>query len=125
MSYRSIILLVLSVANLVFQQGWLGGISPLAPAPTAAVYVYEKDDTRILPAVQAGIDRLNRELKIVATIYDDDTRDGNGEVPDQFKVALAAATAAGLPALVVTAGDKVLEVVKDPKTAEQVWEAAQ
>jgi hypothetical protein len=62
---------------------------------------------------------------VVATVFEDDTRDGSGEVPDQYKVPLAAAQQAGLPALVVTAGDKVLKVAKDPKTEAEVMEAAQ
>jgi hypothetical protein len=104
-----------------------GGLLPsiVSTPATAATYVYEKDDTAIPNGVTAGINRLNRETKIVASIYEDDTTDGMGEVPAQFKAAHTAAKEAGLPAFVVTGGDKVLEVVKSPTTAEQVWEAAQ
>jgi hypothetical protein len=49
--------------------------------------------------------------------------DGDGEVPDQYAAAIEAARKAGLPALVIMAGGKVLRVVKAPTTAEQVTEA--
>jgi len=99
---------------------------PFAPSQgvTQATYVYEKDDTAVPGAVQFALNRLNRERKIVATLFEDDTTDGMGEVPDQYKVALKAAQDAGLPALVVQAGDKVVRVVKDPKTEAEVMEAA-
>jgi hypothetical protein len=45
-------------------------------------------------------------------------------VPRQYQVALKAAREAGLPCLVVTAGDVVLRVLKSPTTEDQVLEAA-
>lgn len=125
MSWRSIILLVLATLNLVYQQGWLGGgASPFSPAVTAVTYVYEKDESPVPSAVQAAINTLNREQKVLATIYEDDNEDGTGEVPAQYKVAYEAAKQAGLPALVATAGDKVVRTVKAPKTDAEVLEAA-
>lgn len=108
-----------------FMQG--GGVSlPIVgPAATAATYVYELRESAPPSAVYAGINQLNREKKVVANLYDDDTTDGAGEVPDQYKTAVTAAREAGLPALVVTGGDKVLNVVKDPKTVEAVVGAVQ
>ena len=53
----------------------------------------------------------------------DDGADGAGDVPQQYAAPLAAAREAGLPALVVTAGETVLKVVKSPTTAAQVMEA--
>lgn len=97
-------------------------VSPSTPA-TAAVYVYEKDQGSIPPAVLAGINRLNRENKILATTFEDDNTDGDNDLPEQYKVPVQAAREAGLPALVVTAGDKVLRVVKAPTTLEQTVEA--
>lgn len=91
---------------------------------TAVVYVYEKDQTALPPGVQTGLNRLNRERNILATSFEDDTTDGTGEVPDQYKVALAAARAKGLPALVVLAGDKAINVIAAPTTEAQVMEAA-
>ena len=71
----------------------------------------------------AALDKLNRERKIIANSFEQDTKDGQGEVPDQYKVPLQAAKAAGLPALVITAGATVLKVVKNPKTEAEVMEA--
>jgi hypothetical protein len=98
-------------------------VDPNAPQATAATYVYEKDDTAVPVGVSVGLNRLNREKKILATLFEEDTTDGTGDVPDQYKVPLSAAQNAGLPALVVTNGEKVLGVVKDPRTEEAVWEA--
>ena len=95
----------------------------IAPAKaTAATYVFEKDSTGIPGAVLSAINKLNRR-GITATNHEVDTVDGSGEIPDQYKVPVAAAKVAGLPSLVVTAGEKVLAVVKDPKTEEAVLEA--
>jgi len=95
----------------------------IAPAKaTAATYVFEKDSTGIPGAVLSAINKLNRR-GITATNHEVDTVDGSGEIPDQYKVPVAAAKVAGLPSLVVTAGEKVLRVVKDPKTEEAVLEA--
>ena len=99
---------------------------PTPPDPnkaTAATYVYEKDQTAIPSQVESALNRINRERNILATKFEQNTVDGSGEVPSQYTVALAAAKAAGLPALVVTAGATVLRVVKDPKTEQQVLEA--
>ena len=106
----------------------LGGSFPSLPdlvttKATAATYVYEKDNGSVPPPVLAALNRLNREKQIVATTFDDDTTDGTGAVPDQYKVPLEAATKAGLPSLVVTADKVVLKVVKSPTTEEQVWGA--
>lgn len=100
-------------------------VTPVDPTvkATAATYVYEKDDTAIPSGVSTGLNRLNREKRIIATIFEDDTRDADGDVPSQYKVALDAAVNAGLPAFIVQAGDKVLSVVKSPTTEEQVWGA--
>lgn len=92
---------------------------------TAATYVYEKDDGDIPTPVVVALNRLNREKNIVATPFEDDTTDGDGEVPDQYKVPLEAAKEAGLPSLVVTAGATVLKVVKAPTTEADVIEAVQ
>jgi hypothetical protein len=100
-------------------------VDPVDPdtKATAATYVYEKDDTAIPVGVSTGLNRLNREKNIRATLFEDDTVDGDGDVPDQYKVALEAAIKAGLPAFVVQAGDTVLTVVKSPTTEAQLLEA--
>lgn len=91
--------------------------------PTAAVYVYEKDEQPVPAGVTVGIDRLNRERGIVATLLEDDTTDGTGEVPEQYRAALNAGRKAGLPALVVLAGDTVLAVVRAPADADAIVRA--
>lgn len=113
---------------LILLAAWLllSGKLPSISAPskvTAAVYTYEKNDGGIPPPVSAAINTLNRQ-GIVATHDEVDTTDGDDQVPDQYKVSRPAAVAAGLPALVVMAGDKVLRTVKAPKTEVEVLEAA-
>jgi hypothetical protein len=125
---------VLLAAGLVL----LGGLPPLpaipwptvpsitAPAPgpaTAAVYVYEKDHTAVPVGVTVGLNRLNRERQIVATLLEADTTNGAGTIPEQFRQAVAAAKADGLPALVVLSGSTVLAIVKAPADAEQIVRA--
>lgn len=90
---------------------------------TAAVYVYEKDNTGIPVAVAVGIDRLNRERQIVATMCEADAKDGTGQVPEQYALAIAEAKNAGLPALVVLSGSSVNKVVKNPQTTDDVLKA--
>lgn len=91
--------------------------------PTAATYIYDKDKTAPPPAVEAALDKINREKKIVATKFEESTTDGTGQTPDQYKTALAAARLEGLPALVVTSHQVVLRIVKNPTTEAHVLEA--
>jgi hypothetical protein len=91
-----------------------------APAVTAAVYVYEKDATSIPTGVVVGLNLLNRERGVVATLLEADATDGDGEIPDQYRPALAAAKDRGLPALVVLSGSTVLSIVKDPASSDAV-----
>jgi len=115
-----------AIVAFVAWQVLAGGKHVVNPVPvnvTAATYVYEKDETAVPSPVMAALNTLNKQ-GIVATLFEEDTTDGTGDTPEQAKVPLAAAKAAGLPALVVTAGEKVVRTVKDPKTAEAVLEAA-
>lgn len=96
---------------------------PFVQRATDVVYVYEKDETAIPNGVESAINQLNRDKKLTATIFEQDTKDGSGDTPEQYKAALAAAKKAGLPALVVLANGSVLKVVKDPKDAQAVLEA--
>ena len=91
--------------------------------PTAVTYVYEKDSNPIPSPVLVALNTLNR-TGLLATVFEQNTIDGTGETPEQYKTALAAAKAAGLPALVVQAGKDVIRTVKAPATAESVLEAA-
>lgn len=103
----------------------LSGGGTSSSSVTSVTYVHEKDSTPVPNAVIAALDKLNRkEPKVLATIQEINTTDGGGAVPDQYVVAVEAAKAAGLPSLVAEAKGKVKRVVKDPKTEEQVLEAA-
>lgn len=97
---------------------------PSTRKPTAATYVYEKDLQSVPRAVAAALQEINGDGSgVVATEFEQDSTTGLDEVPAQYRVALETARKAGLPALVVQAGDAVLRVVKAPMTAEQVKEA--
>jgi hypothetical protein len=119
------------VGLLVFQWRTPGPAPTPGPGPTpapttkatAAVYIHEKDATPVPSAVRAALDRINRERNIPATEFEDDTVDGDDDVPRQYQAPLAAARQAGLPSFVVTNGDTVLNVVKDPRTVDQVMGA--
>jgi len=101
---------------------------PVTTKPTRAVYVYEKDQGAVPPQVAGALNAINKQALetgsgFVADEFEEDTVDGTGQVPDQFKVAREEALKVGLPCLVVLAGDKVVRVVKSPKTAREVEEA--
>ena len=105
---------------------------PNQPSPsqkaTAATYIYEKDTTAVPSEVQAALGKLNvdrLEDSFIASVFEQDTTDGDGDIPDQYKVPLQAAKEAGLPALVVTSGTLVLKVVKNPQTEQDVLGAVQ
>lgn len=102
---------------------WRLSVPVVAPAATAAVYVYEKNESAVPPGVSMGLNRLNRERKIVATMFEVDTVDGSGQVPDQYKPAVEAARQKSIPALVVLSGSTVLKVVEAPKTEHEVVRA--
>jgi hypothetical protein len=108
-------------------------VSPTTPEPppdepkkkvTRVTYVYEKDHNNVPRPVSLALQQLNAGGSIVAAEFEEDTVDGTGEVPDQFKIALAEARKTGLPSLVVQAGDSVVRVLKSPTTLESVLEAA-
>jgi hypothetical protein len=99
-----------------------GRVDTTGPA-TAAVYVYEKDDGGVPAYVTVAVNRLNRERKVVATLLEDDTTDGDGDVPEQYRSALDAARKAGLPAVVALAGRTVLRVTPRPGSEAAVMEA--
>jgi hypothetical protein len=102
---------------------WPVSIVATPELPTAAVYVYEKDVTAVPTGVVVGLNLLNRDRGIVANLYEADTTDGTGDVPDQYRSALAAATASGLPALVVLSGTTVLSVTPAPEDSDAIVRA--
>ncbi len=92
-------------------------------APTAidrVTYVYEKDEGAVPRQVSFALRQLNAKGDILASSFEKDTTDGDNEIPDQYKIALAAGRDAGLPCLVVQAGERVVRVVKDPQTEADV-----
>ena len=92
--------------------------------PVKATYVYEKDANPVPPGVAAALQKLNAEKKIVATEFEEDTVDGTGEVPAQYKSTLDAAKQTGIPCLVVQdAKGNVVRTVKSPTTEAQIMEA--
>lgn len=98
----------------------LPSIPSIIEQATAAVYVYEKDDGPVPAEVSSGLDKLNRERKVLAVLFEDDTLDGDGQVPEQFKPALHAAKEAAIPSLVVLSGTSVIRVVRSPKTEAEI-----
>ena len=101
---------------------------PIVPPPltnevTAVVYVYEKDNNAVPLQVAKALQDINAAGGAVASDFEEDTVDGDGQVPDQYKVALDAARKAGLPALVTLKGQTVYKVVKAPKATAPVMEA--
>lgn len=99
-------------------------VVPAAPGPaSAAVYVYEKDASTVPVGVTAGLNRLNRERQITATLLEADTTDGTGDVPEQYRPALDAGKAAGLPAFVVLSGSAVIAVKRAPESEDDIVRA--
>lgn len=90
---------------------------------TAAVYVYEKDEGPVPVGVYSGIERLNREKNILASLFEKDTIDGTGETPEQYKPALSAAKARSIPSLVVLSGTNAVSIVEKPQTEADILEA--
>jgi hypothetical protein len=90
---------------------------------TAVVYTIDDKQHFVPSPVAAALDKLNRQ-GITATVDEVDTTNPGGSVPAQYKVSRPAAQAAGLPALVVLASDRVVRTVSKPTTEEQTLEAA-
>lgn len=118
-------LILIILGLLKFDLGTLFEL-PIPDQPTtvtAAVYVYEKDDGPVPSGVYVGIEKLNREKNILASLFEDDTVDGTGETPEQYKPALEAARAKSIPSLVVLSGTNVITVVEKPQTEKEILEA--
>lgn len=111
----------------------LGGATPEEPVDpqnppsqrkvTAVTYVYEKDKGLVPKGVAKALQELNDGGSIVATEFEEDTVDGDGNVPDQYKAALTAAKEAGIPCLVVIYDKGPPKIVPNPQTPESVLEA--
>lgn len=89
---------------------------------TQVTYVYEKERAPVPNSIRLGLRRVQRE-GITAGEIDQDARTGDGNVPSQYKIAIDAAKEAGIPALVVQAGDKIVKVIQNPQDFNEVLEA--
>lgn len=96
-------------------------VEPVTTKPTAAFYVYEKDDTAVPNYVKTGLSKVNAS-GVEATLLEEDTKDGNNQVPARFQVPLAEAKKAGLPVFVVMSNGQFLRAVK-PKSESEMLEA--
>lgn len=116
-------LLFLAVAYYLLGQPQI--LPPVTPVTkvTMATYCYEKDDTVVPRGVKTGLMKLNQE-GILATLFEEDTTNPDGEIPEQYRIAAAAAKEAGLPCLVIQADDTVVRVIKNPGTEQHVLQAA-
>lgn len=111
---------LLAIALLMRGGFSIGGFATI----TAATYVYEKDQSGgVPPGVQFALREINQAGKVSAASIEVDVQDSTGSTPPKYKVAVEAAKTAGLPSLVVQAGEKVVKTVSAPSTAEQVMEA--
>ena len=112
--------LILAVVALFLLFGGEG--VPFAPSPKVdrVTYVYEKDQGAVPRGVEVALRELNQGGEILATEYQ--LVDGEA-APKQYQVAEKSANEAGIPALVVQAGESVVRVVKSPATKDEVLEA--
>ncbi len=108
---------------LLFGDGGGCNLPIVSTKPDRVTYVHAPKAVIPSPVI-AALSELNTK-GILATAFPEDTTDGAGEVPDQYRVALPAARASGIPSLVVQAGDRVLRTIKAPTTKEAVLGAAQ
>ena len=113
-----------------YSMGWLGGGSVIAAPISRVTYIYEKGESGgVPPTVQFVLREINTAGKIAAAAIEVDIKDSTGSTPPQYKIAVDAAKAAGLPQLVVQAGDKVVRIVPDtkdsPLTEQKIREAVQ
>jgi len=100
-------------------------VEPPTTKATAAVYIYEKDQSSIPRPVAAALQAINADasLGITASEFEQNSTTGLNQVSAQYRVALERARKEGLPCLVVMGGGAVLRVVDDPKTESEVMEA--
>jgi len=94
---------------------------PPPPQSVARVtYVYEKDDGSLPVGVVEAFHEINAAGDIIASEFEQNTVDGDGEVPQQYQTALAQAKDAGLPAAVIEYADGSVAVIQAPTTKEQI-----
>jgi len=89
--------------------------------PDTVVVVYESSDSIPPPYVTGALKQLASEGLQVRSI-DKDVVTGEGEVPEQVKAAITAATRP-LPSLVVMSGGDVISSQPLPGTTQEIIEA--
>lgn len=110
------------IVLLLLASQYVGGVDlPFATEPDQGYYV-RRARTAIPAPVASALNKLNAK-GIKAEEVSGSAVDGTGEVPDQHKIAIAAAIDAGIPAFVVQAGDRVVKVIKSPTTEEDILNA--
>lgn len=92
-----------------------------ATAPDTVVVVYESSEAIPPPYVTGALKQLASEGFQVRSI-DKDVVTGEGEVPEQVKAAIAAATSP-LPSLVALSGGVVVSSQPLPGTTQEIIEA--
>jgi hypothetical protein len=98
---------------------------PTDPSPNKidrVTFVFEKSKHPIPPQVAAAISKLNKDHGILASLFEQDSVDGKGQIPDQYKLAREAALKNGLPCLVAESGGKVVKIKSAPQTEADVME---
>lgn len=119
----AVLFVLVAVVVLLVSSGTIGWPVPSAKA-TAATYVWEKEEGGTVPStILSALNELNKRPGLIATNHEFGTTDGEGQVPDQYKIAEAQAKTHGIPLLVVQAGERVLTVVKNPQTVDDVLKA--
>lgn len=114
-----------SLAPLVKWDGkiTIGWPSLVAPVVRDALVVIVHDESIGLPDyAEHAINQLRaagRQVRLTGL----NPQTGLGTVPKEIAPALAPGKAAGVPALVLLQGDKVLKVIKLPATTEAILEA--
>jgi hypothetical protein len=118
------LLLLLLILGLVFL------LPRIAPTPidqpttetiTRLTYVYEIRDGGVPPALLAALSaaELSRD-SVRVSVFEEDSTDGAGQVPEQFQRAKAAADEYGKPCLVAESAARVVRVRRNPTGPEDV-----
>ena len=94
----------------------------LPAKPDMVVVVYESSDNIPEPYVTGALLRIQAG-GLQTRIFDKDVVTGTGAVPTNLKGAIEKAVENGLPALVVLANGKVVNVQDLPKTESEIIEA--
>ena len=93
---------------------------PISTNVTKATFIYEKDKTSPSSSLLVKMNKLNREKNILATLFDIDTTNGLGQIPEMYRKEVEAATNQ-TPCLVLSNDSGVIKVLKSEKEILE-WE---